>query len=210
MNIKAIQTTYAGHLFRSRLEARWAVFFDSLGVFWKYEPQGFMVGIEWRERPYLPDFYLPDLDLWVEVKGSDESMDWTLIGDACDGAGQCLPMSTPGSHNRYGGCGSDGSAVLVLGDIPPLGHGWCHWMLVNQKGVQAIPVGWTVDGAARVKRHERYALRFYYDTTTGDDCYAGEISVHGFGDGPNINPRVSQAFNAARTARFEHGQSGAA
>lgn len=32
MTIQAIQTRYAGHHFRSRLEARWAVFFDYLGV----------------------------------------------------------------------------------------------------------------------------------------------------------------------------------
>ena len=30
--IKAIQTEYNGYLFRSRLEARWAVFFDACGV----------------------------------------------------------------------------------------------------------------------------------------------------------------------------------
>lgn len=32
--IKAIPTTYAGVNFRSRLEARWAAFFDLCG--WKY------------------------------------------------------------------------------------------------------------------------------------------------------------------------------
>lgn len=30
--IKAIETSYAGCRFRSRLEARWAVFFDTLGI----------------------------------------------------------------------------------------------------------------------------------------------------------------------------------
>ena len=39
--IKAIETEYSGHKFRSRLEARWAVFFDSLGIKWEYEPEGF-------------------------------------------------------------------------------------------------------------------------------------------------------------------------
>lgn len=37
-NIKAIPTTYAGTRFRSRLEARWAAFFDLAGVKWEYEP----------------------------------------------------------------------------------------------------------------------------------------------------------------------------
>lgn len=62
--IKAIETRYAGHRFRSRTEARWAVFFDALGVEWAYEPQGF----ELPSGRYLPDFWLPRLNAWVEVK----------------------------------------------------------------------------------------------------------------------------------------------
>lgn len=42
--LKAIQTEYKGYLFRSRLEARWAVFLDSLGVKWEYEPEGYDLG----------------------------------------------------------------------------------------------------------------------------------------------------------------------
>lgn len=61
--IKAIETTYKGCRFRSRLEARWAVFFDTLGVRWEYEPEGF----ELPSGRYLPDFRL-DLWLWLEVK----------------------------------------------------------------------------------------------------------------------------------------------
>jgi hypothetical protein len=64
--IKAIETWYAGHRFRSRTEARWAVFFTNLRLRWEYERQGFLVGDE--QRPYLPDFYLPDLGLWLEIK----------------------------------------------------------------------------------------------------------------------------------------------
>lgn len=32
-----IPTTYAGVRFRSRLEAKWACFFDQLGIHWEYE-----------------------------------------------------------------------------------------------------------------------------------------------------------------------------
>lgn len=31
-DIKAIETEYDGHRFRSRLEARWAVFFNAVGL----------------------------------------------------------------------------------------------------------------------------------------------------------------------------------
>ena len=37
-NIPAIETKYRGMLFRSRLEARWAAFFDRAGWHWEYEP----------------------------------------------------------------------------------------------------------------------------------------------------------------------------
>ena len=33
--MKSIETTYSGFIFRSRLEARWAVFFDALAIEWQ-------------------------------------------------------------------------------------------------------------------------------------------------------------------------------
>lgn len=63
--LKAIETRYAGCRFRSRLEARWTVFFDALGIKWEYEKEGFHLG----SRQYLPDFFLPEQRLWLEVKG---------------------------------------------------------------------------------------------------------------------------------------------
>ena len=63
--IKPIETKYKGYRFRSRLEARWAIFFDSLGIKWEYEPEGYNL----REYGwYLPDFYLPQPDYFAEVK----------------------------------------------------------------------------------------------------------------------------------------------
>lgn len=64
--IKAIETYYNGYRFRSRLEARWAVFFDAVGLEYQYEPEGFDLG---DGCYYLPDFYLPESDVWIEVKG---------------------------------------------------------------------------------------------------------------------------------------------
>lgn len=51
-----IPTKYKGWNFRSRLEARWAVFFDSLGIPYVYEPEGVCLP---HTGVYLPDFYLP-------------------------------------------------------------------------------------------------------------------------------------------------------
>lgn len=59
--MKGIQTTYSGVRFRSRLEARWAAFFDALGIRWEYEP--------FDCAGWIPDFLLPgDPGLLVEVK----------------------------------------------------------------------------------------------------------------------------------------------
>jgi hypothetical protein len=48
-----------------RLEARWAVFYDALGIEWRYEPEGFDLG---EHGWYLPDFYLPEHKSWIEIK----------------------------------------------------------------------------------------------------------------------------------------------
>lgn len=85
MNLTPIQTRYKGYLFRSRLESRWAVYFDLLGLTWQYEPEGFRMG----SVCYLPDFAVqvpvkaltpgflgllptfepvPAEQVWVEVK----------------------------------------------------------------------------------------------------------------------------------------------
>ena len=66
MTIKAIETSYNGYRFRSRLEARWAVFFDTLGIEYLYESEGYVLD---NGTHYLPDFHLPMLDTIAEVKG---------------------------------------------------------------------------------------------------------------------------------------------
>lgn len=63
--INAIETKYKGYRFRSRLEVRWAVFFDALGIKWEYELEGFDLG---NAGYYLPDFYIPSWDMYLEIK----------------------------------------------------------------------------------------------------------------------------------------------
>ena len=63
--LKPIETVFDGYRFRSRLEARWAVFFKTLGVSYEYEKEGFELGDAGR---YLPDFWLPRQQVWIEIK----------------------------------------------------------------------------------------------------------------------------------------------
>jgi len=67
--MKAIETKYNGYNFRSRLEARWAVFFDCLGIKYEYEMEGFTDG----KICYLPDFYFPKYDFYAEIKPSNHN-----------------------------------------------------------------------------------------------------------------------------------------
>lgn len=61
---RAIDTAYSNCVFRSRLEARWAVFLKTMRFEWQYEPEGF----ELPSGRYLPDFWLPRVKMWAEVK----------------------------------------------------------------------------------------------------------------------------------------------
>lgn len=61
----SIPTRYHGYLCRSRLEARWMVFFESIGLEFNYELDGFEFAEGTR---YLPDFYFPQIRMWGEVK----------------------------------------------------------------------------------------------------------------------------------------------
>ncbi len=65
VSLKPIETHYRGYRFRSRLEARWAVYFDALSLPWEYEREGFDLG---DGIYYLPDFWLPQVRMWAEVK----------------------------------------------------------------------------------------------------------------------------------------------
>lgn len=94
--IKPIETFYAGCNFRSRLEARWAVFFDALGVIWRYEPEGYVLpsGV-----CYLPDFYFPTYKCYGEVKPEGFDSDSRHEEFVANG-GECLLLfkGVPGQY----------------------------------------------------------------------------------------------------------------
>lgn len=97
MHIRAIETRYKGYRFRSRLEARWAVFFDALGLRWEYEKEGF----DLPSGRYLPDFFVHwdakrtarllqfrEVGYWVEIKGTAPSQDeLAKLSELCAGTG---------------------------------------------------------------------------------------------------------------------------
>jgi hypothetical protein len=63
----AIPTEYRGITFRSALESAWARTLDHYGITdWEFEPQTVQLASGQR---YVPDFRLPSLNAWLEVKG---------------------------------------------------------------------------------------------------------------------------------------------
>lgn len=211
MTVQAIETVYAGHLFRSRLEARWAVFFDTLRIKWRYEPQGYRIQMHDVVRNYLPDFHLPDLDIWVEVKGEDNRLDWSLLGVACDGY---ATAGLPASKLAYSGGPNPGSAILILGDIPPEGtRPWAHPIIVNEKGVRCSLVAF--DHSANMHFQAFDDDIGYFDATCGGFEVPFTFFRGSHGDTPSVhghslarggrNRDVADAYRRARMARFEHG-----
>jgi len=215
--IPAIETHYAGYRFRSRLEARWAVFFTALRVRWHYETQGYLIGE--KRRPYLPDFWLPDLGVWVEVKGEMPALDMDLIDDAVSYP-HGLPKSDPFGE----------LCLLILGEIPEPGVTALHWMV--SRTVYA-PCGALDQFCACHDLH--YSQQTFSPLTEdmlstarvkanfGDLCEApgamlfqvGRMSLRPIWDDivrwrpfPPLtaDPRISEAHRAARSARFEHGE----
>jgi hypothetical protein len=77
--IKAIETEYNSVKYRSKNEARWAVFLDCLGIDFEYEPQGYEMTDGDKTIKYLPDFFIPksemfDKDLYLEIKPSNKDI----------------------------------------------------------------------------------------------------------------------------------------
>lgn len=206
MTIKAIETRYAGHRFRSRLEARWAVFFDTLGIKWEYEPQGFHIGpypacetdsgLYIRERDYLPDFLLTDCGTWVEVKGNGNDLDRDLMRAAA--------VELPRMPHRI----EAGPRLMILGPIPsPDASGDWGWTGMNvfqdEDGRSELIGGLYGFGSY----HKNLRPRALSDTSCADS-YTCWDDPEGW-PVPRIDPYesgASEGYRAARSARFEHGE----
>ncbi|MGD8531535.1 MAG: hypothetical protein PVG97_11185, partial [Syntrophobacterales bacterium] len=62
---KSKKAVYKGCHFSSSLEARWAVFFDALGITWEYKKEGRDLG---ETSGYQPDFWLPQQEIYIDVR----------------------------------------------------------------------------------------------------------------------------------------------
>lgn len=187
-SIKPIQTCYKGYRFRSRLEARWAVFFDSLNIPWVYEPEG----LEIKGIHYLPDFYLPDCNQFFEVKGVLKQADNNKVSALIDAGysitlgyddGRFTACDLWGEYDAgkrvFGLCDGNTSLLCRCTDC-----GKC-WFMGNAGSYKCQCCGaYAGDGHFNV-------LMEHYDFINQNKHYEGGNT---------------SLWDVARRARFEHGE----
>jgi hypothetical protein len=96
--MKVLPTKYRGVTYRSRAEARWAVVFDQVGWTYWYEPETFRLPC----GNYLPDFYLPQVNAFFEVKGlAPTAFESRRAKQLCEGLETVVVVSCgPPNHTR--------------------------------------------------------------------------------------------------------------
>jgi len=193
MGIAAIETSYKGYRFRSRLEARWAVFFDALGVPWEYEKEGYDLP---EVGKYLPDFWLPHQEAFVEIKGEHPNEEELA---------KCYQLFR-----------NSGYAVFAFSGVPvyeTIGRGIGYFDDVRESSGGATCC-WDCDFTAC----PLCGAVFLDDGCRSHDsmgCYVGRVNNNGDPmtcacKGRHYDDkRIERAVTAARSARFEHGESGA-
>lgn len=178
----AIPTSYNGIVFRSRTEARWAVFFDALGVPWIHEPEGYQLPSGW----YVPDFWLPHHGAFWEVKGAKPTeQESTKAAELATATGRYVYIAWGQPEESQGRCdyavheGAYWFTATVEGEFgggwTDLSYRWCVCPKCGEVGVEFDGRGARVCAQKCVNENKAYS----YD-----------------------HPRVLAAVNASRTHRF--------
>lgn len=194
--IKAIETQYNGYRFRSRLEARWATFFDAMGVKYQYESEGFQLGNIW----YLPDFYLDTWDCFFEVKPYFD-----------------LARTSVSELAKIDAFARNADTYLLLGLGTP-GDRDINLVIPNPRGSTMHDIGiWVCSGCGRMYGSSgyiqiqlfapRYKRKKSAKTNPNDwDTWCEPCDQRLDIDQEIGWKRQIEAENIARSARFEHGE----
>jgi hypothetical protein len=242
MVIKPIETVYNGYRFRSRIEARWAVFFDALGIEYQYEPEGFELD---DGTYYLPDFWLPSQEYWIEIKGSKDVPDaaWDKATQLAQGTGKNVYIFSGqiGKSSQGDPYSQDEPYNVLLFNDGHRGMTLARWSQCPFCGIIRIdpivaPDGACIscylcaDAARRYLEHFQFSPRTCSLADLGqpvDDLDMGMVKrglsffrVCGIEksivshlrlyaiSNPNYDSFwIDRAYDKARQARFEHGES---
>ena len=179
--MKPIETEYKGYRFRSRLEARWAIFFDACGVDWEYEPEGYDLG---DGLYYLPDFLLHGVDgrdggdLYVEVKGQMTELDALKI-------------------NRFA---EQGGKVLVVGKIPEGDNAADISEDISRRAYSNGNEGWPYEFNFETIDGDHFAAHPGINKDGRFELFGDDSSYLCDQD----DTATERAYRLARQARFEH------
>jgi hypothetical protein len=183
ITIPAIETSYGGALFRSRLEARWAVFFDHMLIEWEYEPEGY----ETPDGRYLPDFRI-----YLRKREHPTALFEVKPWHAAKRGEKCVcpePLDRRWAH----AAGADPAPSLLVACGIPTGSKIIDW--VEETG-----------GMHRIKAADPDSHEYPYVFSTCECCSGAVIQACPEGWRP---PRlIVEAFDAACSARFEFGRAG--
>jgi len=221
MTLHAIETVFHGYRFRSRLEARWAVVFDALGVAYRYESEGFDLG----GVRYLPDFYLPALKWWVEIKpkrptGADAQkcsrfgaalahQRTTMVNQWIDDEGADADYPDPDEYAVFVGVPGEAFVIEYFGATPHADQDLAQCALCRRLIATTIneKSSWEGNGARWDVYHcewcdTRDRLSGGYEA---DRAYfhKGDIVV---GYDVRRSERLLEAYGRGRRARFERGE----
>jgi hypothetical protein len=198
---RPIETPYAGRLFRSRLEARWAVFYSAIGIAWTYEPEGYVLdntdptllarlhqawddpGLFAPTIAYLPDFYLPEQRCYVEIKPeppTEEAGHKARLLAQQTGRRVFIFFGQPGYHSDggypYGQLSADSAHLYRPDDGWDNFYCWCVCPTCGRFGIE-------FDGRSA-------RLPCGHGAPGDDKSYT------------NADPRLLQAYDRANRARF--------
>lgn len=219
-------------------EARWAVFFDTMGIHWEYEVEGF----ELESGRYLPDFWLPTLDCYFEVKGAipteteirkaiDLSVASSKLVALASGQTRTQSLRFGSTHIEWPVAGFNiqifaGKSNSVW-ECKSFDFGMWNWTLDTDLppfiAEQFPEVNIEIDNLEERRRVLIDCDRQYYKNKYGKEYpryingrHEGRVYfvsdkklVLRFAVEPENEPSaVSEAFSKARGARFEFGESG--
>jgi hypothetical protein len=192
MDIKPIETYYNGYRFRSRLEARWVVFFDAMGIKYEYEPEGFAMS---DGTTYLPDFYLPESKQYFEVKGVMTDTDLHKIKQFIKESEHCVTIGYADFHfitcNYWGDDPGPNAETFELSNEGTLfkcrtcGRYW----FMDYGGLYHCQCCGEYDG-------DHHLIPIISTSNYGNDDYRLWINTE----------KAKRAIAMAKQARFEHGE----
>lgn len=215
--MKPIETKWKGYRFRSRTEARWAVFLDAAELLFEYEPEGVIL----PSGPYLPDFRLSGFPIpddagpeavWLEVKGGvPTDLEIQRCAELAQASGEVvlLAMGAPDFRQQ----------ILVFDHkLPPeicevagrvfgpfafmtIGEGDDECVCVARRPDDEIPEFAAADGDPNTLADRLNVVGRVSGHLLGMTGGAGTPPEGGY----QVGSRLRRAYDASRSARFEFG-----